>query len=219
MKIGVFDSGLGGKYVADRLSEIFQSDEILYVNDRSNLPYGDKTAKQIQTLTAAAIRPLLNAGCHAIVIACNSATTNAITYLRQQYPDIFFVGIEPMIKPAATLSQTKRIAVCATPATLNSSGYQQLKQLYGQNLEIIEPNCSDWARLIENGQTDKIDVESTAQDIVSQRCDVIVLGCTHYHYLKERFQLAAPGISILEPTDAIASRIANQLSKERSRTQ
>ena len=215
MKIGVFDSGLGGKYVADRLGNIFPGDEIIYVNDRHNLPYGDKTAQQIRQLTALAIQPLLDAGCHAIVIACNSATTNAIAYLRQQFPETFFIGIEPMIKPAAKLTTTGKIAVCATPATLASEGYVRLKDIYATNLEVIEPDCSTWASLIESNRSNEIDVATVGRQLVNQGCDVIVLGCTHYHYLKNRFQAVDSNLKILEPTDAIANRIANQLSKVR----
>lgn len=216
MKIGVFDSGLGGKYVADRLAEIFPQDDIRYVNDVNNLPYGDKTPEQLQQLTEAAIRPLLDANCDAIVIACNSATMNAIHYLRQTYPSFFFIGIEPMLKPAAQYSKTKTIAVCATPATLSSSSYANLKQKYVADYTVIEPDCATWAQIIENKKADTIDVDSLVASLVQQNCDVIVLGCTHYHYLKDRFQAAAPHVTILEPTDAIARRIKDQLIEARS---
>lgn len=215
MKIGVFDSGLGGKYVAQRLADIFPDDQIIYANDRDNLPYGDKTAAQLRQLTAVAIQPLLDADCQAIVIACNSATTNAIDWLRQKFPDTFFVGIEPMIKPASQLTKTGKIAICATPATLASSNYADLKLKYASGIEVVEPDCSSWATLIENNQADLIDVETTAMQLGDQGCDVIVLGCTHYHYLKNRFQASLPTAIILEPTDAIAERIASQLIKAR----
>lgn len=217
MKIGVFDSGRGGKYVADRLQVLFPDDDVHYVNDVTHLPYGEKTATELQQLTDAAIQPLLEDGSDVIVIACNSATTNAIAYLRQNYPATFFVGIEPMIKPAAQLTTTNTIAVCATPATLRSEAYASLKQRYASELTVIEPDCATWASLIEDARADEIDVEATVHQLHSQGCDTVVLGCTHYHYLKDRFQKAAPLLHILEPTDAIASRIAAQITTIRSR--
>ena len=207
MKIGVFDSGLGGKFVADDLQTYFPEAQIIYVNDRAHLPYGRRSAPDIQKLTLAAIQPLIQVNCPIIVIACNSATTNAINKLRAAYPQVFFVGLEPMIKPASQATQTNIVAVCATPATLKSANYQQLVKLYGNGLNILQPDCSTWAELIEAGQDHKIDVESLAAELVAAGCDSLVLGCTHYHYLKPRFRAAAPSLMIFEPTAAIAKRI------------
>ena len=219
MKIGVFDSGRGGKYVADRLTEIFPNDQITYVNDHAHVPYGSRTPDEIRRLTEAAIQPLLQAKNDAIVLACNTATTNAIAYLREVYPETLFVGIEPMVKPAARLTETGVIAVCATPATLTSSNYARLKSLHAKDIEVIEPDCATWAETIELGLSDTIDVAGTIAEVRSKNADVIVLGCTHYHYLKKQFLEAAPDMRILEPTDAIAGHIARSLSTAHSQLQ
>src|SRR5688500_4451990 len=120
MKLGIFDSGIGGEAVAASLHAAFPAAEIVTVNDREHLPYGDRTAEDITALTDAAIQPLLAGNCDVIVIACNSATAAAIETLRARYPEQLFVGLEPMIKPAAAMTKTGTIAVCATPATLGS---------------------------------------------------------------------------------------------------
>ena len=217
MKIGVFDSGRGGKYVADKLQELFPADTVLYVNDAAHLPYGDKSADEIRTLTDTAIQPLLEQECDCIVIACNSATTNAIAFLRAAHPSVFFIGIEPMLKPAALQSQTQSIAVCATPATLSSARYNELKARFTHGISIYEPNCSLWAQLIETHRQHEIPLVETIQEIRAHNADVVVLACTHYHYLKSDIQRLAPVLTVLEPTDAIARRIVDQVTAVRSR--
>lgn len=210
MKIGVFDSGIGGRIVADALQKMFPGDEIIYRNDHANVPYGSKTPSEIRRLTLAAVKPLVEGGCAIIVIACNTATTNAIEELRSHYPSVFFVGLEPMIKPAASLTKTRAIGVYATPATIKSSGYLSLKEKWAHNISVIEPDCSSWATLIENNRGDEINVDAVVKELAAAGCDVIVLACTHYHWLKNRF-LEATGsvITILEPTDAIAERVSH----------
>jgi len=209
MKIGVFDSGIGGKTIADALELAFLDDEIVYVNDRAHMPYGIKTPEEIKQLTLVAIHPLVVSGCKVIVIACNTASTNALEFLRTSYPKVFFVGLDPMIKPAAELTHTKVIGVCATSATLASPTYLRLKKAWCLGMQVVEPDCDSWATYIENEQADKVDVEAAVHSLIHLKCDVIVLACTHYHLLKPRFEVAAPNIIILEPTDAIGRRIAH----------
>lgn len=199
--------------MADRLKQLFPEVEIMFINDRENVPYGSKSAAKVFELTNAAIQPLIEAKCDAIVIACNTATTCAISELRSAYPDIHFVGIEPMIKPAALRSKTGVIAVLATPTTLNSHRYAALKRQWAARLTVLEPDCSNWATLIEHGQAERIDIESVVRDINRWEADVIVLGCTHYHWLKDRVRRAAgPGVEVLEPSDAIGARLDSLLS-------
>lgn len=209
MKIGVFDSGIGGKCVAEVLEQAFLSDTILYANDHEHVPYGAKTATEIQHLTEIALQPLLEAACDVIVIACNTATTNAIAELRAAHPNTFFIGLEPMVKPAAKYTHTDVIAVCATNATLHSQGYAHLKERWASNLTIIEPDCSTWATRIEDNESFGIDIEGLIEKLRMKKCDVIVLACTHYHWVKKRFVTAAPDMTILEPTDAIIERISH----------
>jgi len=213
VKIGVFDSGIGGQAVAERLQQLFPSIEVLFVNDSKNVPYGSRRRTDIIELTDRAIQPLLQANCDAIVIACNTATTNAISDLRSMHPDVHFVGIEPMIKPASQLTKSGVIAVLATPSTLSSRRYAELKQQWASMFTVLEPDCSNWAELIEHGQLERIDVQSVVGDVSHWGADVIVLGCTHYHWLKDRIHAAAgPAIRILEPTDAIGARLDSLLS-------
>lgn len=213
IKIGVFDSGIGGKAVAGRLTGLLPETEIIFVNDHKHVPYGSRPAREVQSLTEAAIQPLLAAHCDTIVIACNTATTEAIGYLRERYPNTPFVGFEPMVKPAAGRTKSGVIAVLATPGTLASTRYQHLKQTYAAHIKVIEPDCAPWATLIENNQAATVPVEATARDLLARNVDVIVLACTHYHWLKDRFVAAVNGHAhVLEPSDAIGARIEEILA-------
>jgi glutamate racemase len=208
MKLGVFDSGIGGEAVALELRRTFPKAEITTVNDHKHVPYGNKTADEIIKLTDDAIRPLLEMGCDIIVIACNTATALAINTLRQKYPNQKFVGIEPMIKTAAQLTKTGIIAVCATPATLGSQKYHQLVQKFGNNLQIIEPDCRNWAQMIENNQINYQEVEHTISDVCSKSADVIVLGCTHYHWIKDYIIKLSNGRAlVIDPSESIGRQI------------
>lgn len=212
MKIGVFDSGIGGMTVARRLQELIPSADIIFVDDHNHVPYGRRPDSEILALTTAAIQPLLEQKCDAIVIACNTATTVAIAHLREKYPETKFVGIEPMVKPASTLTKSGHIAILATPATLRSERYRELKAQWAPGITIEEPDCSSWAELIEMKKIDDIPLESVINDLLNKNVDVIVLACTHYHWLKPHIEkLVGSRTTILEPSDAIGRRVLGLL--------
>lgn len=213
MRIGVFDSGIGGEAIAAALEKQFPASEVLVVNDRKNIPYGSKPPHEIEQLTNAAIQPLLASKCDVIIIACNTATTAAITTLRTRYPSQFFIGIEPMIKTAAKTTKTGVVAVCATPATLASGRYHELKQHFGRHLHYIEPDCSNWASLIEANQMTRQHIDSMTREVLRSNADVIVLGCTHYHWIKDEIVKAAgTNATVLEPSEAIGRRVKELLN-------
>lgn len=208
MKIGVFDSGIGGEAVAAEIHALIPNAGVMTVNDHAHVPYGGRSKDEITALTDTAIQPLFDAGCDCIVLACNTATTNAIGALREKYPNQKFVGLEPMLKPARLLTRSQTIAVLATPATLASAQYAKLKLEWANDLTVLEPDCSTWASLIESGNMEEIDIRSSLEPLVSQGVDVIVLACTHYHWLKDSIQeYVGNTVSILEPSQAISSRI------------
>lgn len=212
MKLGVFDSGIGGEAVAAALRQTFSDAEIITANDRANVPYGAKTRDEVIRLTDRAVQPLLAANCDVIILACNTATTAAITTLRESYPYQKFIGIEPMIKPAATLTHTGTIAVCATPATLSSKRYRELIALYGSHLQIIEPDCHEWAYMIEHNQINHQKITDTIESVIAKNADIIVLGCTHYHWIKDDIITLTRGrATVLEPSDAIGRRVSELL--------
>lgn len=214
MKLGIFDSGIGGEAVALALQATFPRATIVTVNDHKNVPYGDKTLEEVARLTDIAVQPLFLAHCDIIIIACNTATAAAIKILRARYPQQKFIGIEPMIKPAAALSKSHTIAVCATPATLASENYHDLLHRYGSHLVVLEPDCSKWAYMIQSSQINRQYIEKTINDVCERGADVIVLGCTHYHWIKDLIvDIAAGRAQILEPSEAIGRRVAQLLQQ------
>ena len=214
MKLGVFDSGIGGEAIASSLKNAFPEATILTVNDREHLPYGDREPAEIIMLTDTAIRPLLSAKCDVIIIACNSATAAAIETLRERYPQQKFIGLEPMVKPAATLTKTGVITICATPATLASERYKRLKDTFATDITIYEPDCSSWARMIEDNTINERLIAGMVNRSIEQNSDVVVLACTHYHWIKHLItQLAGDNIEVLDPSDAIVRRVKTLAEK------
>jgi glutamate racemase len=212
MIIGVFDSGIGGKSIANKLQNDFPHEQILYVDDRPHVPYGNRTQEDITQLTEAAIQPLLLAHCDVIVLACNTATAAAIEHLRSTYPDIPFVGLEPMVKPAASLTKSKVIAVCATPSTLSSSRYESLKNAYAANITVLEPDCSKWASMVENDEVDHEIISRTISEVCDSGADVIVLACTHYHWIKDSIlKIADKRAVVIDPSESISKRVRSIL--------
>ena len=185
--IGVFDSGMGGKSVARALGRAFPDSAVIFRNDAQHVPYGDKTPEQLLSFIVPILQGLVDDGCQVIVIACNSATTTIITELRERIA-IPLVGVEPMVKPAAEQTKTGIIAVCATPLTLSSPRYAWLKKTYAKGITVLEPACNDWAYMIEHNQVNEALIRQQIIDVCTQGADVIVLGCTHYHWIQETIQ-------------------------------
>lgn len=212
MKIGVFDSGIGGKSVAIALKRAFPELEISYAQDKQHAPYGQKTAEELKQLVMPFMQAFEAEECEVIVIACNTVTTNIISYIRQRV-SVPVVGIEPMIKPAALSTKSKKIAVCATPATLKSSRYHELKNQFAKGIEVFEPDCSDWSSMIEAEQVDHKKIKAQIEQLCRRGADVIVLGCTHYHWIEQEIKAVAKKFNavVLQPEQAIVNRVMQVL--------
>jgi glutamate racemase len=189
-KIGVFDSGVGGESVVNAIQQAMPNTEVIYVEDKKNVPYGTKTPEELYALALPLLNTLSNSGCDVIVVACNTVTTTIIEKLRASLP-VPLIGVEPMIKPAAEQSKSGVIAVCATPATLRSPRYAWLKDTYAKNVKVLEPDCSDWAYMIETQQLDHQKIQTRINEVCQAGADMIVLGCTHYHWIEQDIQKIA----------------------------
>lgn len=209
--IGVFDSGIGGLSVANAIKKELPEYRIEYRQDSKNLPYGTKTKEQIYSYVKPIFDELADK-CDVIVVACNTVTTTLISKLRTEYK-LPIIGIEPMLKPACQLTKNSIVTVCATPTTLNSKRYKQLKSKYAKKVKIIEPDCSDWSTLIEKN---KITIGKIKQDIDPSfkiGSDVIVLGCTHYHWIENEIKkIVGNKAIILQPEKAIVARLKEILN-------
>jgi glutamate racemase len=213
MKIGVFDSGIGGLSVAHAIEAALPMAEVVFVTDPEHFPYATKTPAEIWEGIVPIFQSLVDQKCDAIVVACNTVSTTLIDRLRQSFADVPLLGLEPMIKPAVQLSASKIVCVCATPTTLASQRYHDLKQQYAAQAQIIEPDCSDWSKLIEENAINEAKLRAAIQPALAAGADVIVLGCTHYHWIESEIrELAGPGVEILQPEQAVISQLKRVLS-------
>ncbi len=185
--IGVFDSGLGGLSVLGALAETCPAADLVYAADTAHVPYGNKTPEQIRARVLAMGQALLNEGCTALVVACNTATAEAIEALRAAHPTIPVVGIEPGIKPAALNTQSGHIAVLATAATAKSQRLADLIGRHAPHKTVHMIPCHGWATEVEalNLKAPSIieDIHTQLLPLIHQGVDQVVLGCTHYDFL------------------------------------
>lgn len=208
MRIGIFDSGIGGEAIARDIALAFADATIVTVNDKDNVPYGNRPAEEIIRLTHSAVQPLLVGRFDYIVIACNTATAIAIEWLRSTHPSQTFIGLEPMVKPAAAQTKTGTIAVLATSATLSSDRYKNLKKEYLREKECIEPDCSAWATMIEDSDINELHIEQTIESVLGRGADVIVLACTHYHWIRGLIESIVDGrATVIDPSEAIIRQL------------
>ncbi|WP_347050489.1 glutamate racemase [Flavobacterium olei] len=212
--IGVFDSGIGGTSIWSAIHDLLPNEKTIYLADSKNAPYGQKSKDEIVALSKKNVEFLLENNCKIIVVACNTATTNAIVELRADY-DIPFVGIEPAIKPAANNSQTQVIGILATKGTLNSELFNKTAEMF-QNTTIIEQVGYGLVQLIEDGNLYSPEMtqllESYLQPMIDANIDYLVLGCSHYPYLIPQIQKILPDhIKIIDSGEAVARQTKNLL--------
>lgn len=214
MKIGVFDSGMGGKSVAAAIKHAMPEVQVIFKHDKRHLPYGSKTPVQLLEFVVPILESMQKQGCEVIVIACNSVTTTIIKDLRKKLT-VPLIGIEPMIKPAAATTKTGTIAVCATPTTLASPRYKELVDQYAQNITVIEPDCSNWAYMIEENAVNVNYVSGQIKSVCKKGADVIVLACTHYHWIREDIiaMAAEYDVQVIQPEEAIIRRLKQVIAQ------
>lgn len=212
MRIGVFDSGVGGLAVTHAIQKAYPEHQVEYVDDKAHVPYGNKTPDELQRLVTPILQDL-SSRCDVIVIACNTVTTTLITRLREIIP-VPLVGVEPMVKTGAEQTKSRIIAVCATPTTLGSERYAWLKATYAAGVTVIEPDCSDWSRMIESNQVDQDKIHMRIEAACQAGADVIVLGCTHYHWIQELIEeIAAGRATVIQPEPAIVAQLQRVLAE------
>jgi glutamate racemase len=211
--VGVFDSGVGGQSVINTIQKELPDLEIIYKDDKKHLPYGNKTVEEIHQLIRPIFKEFIDENCKVIVIACNTVTTSLIKQLREEF-NVPMVGMEPAVKPAAEATKSKVIAVCATPRTLESERYSWLKDQFTKGVRIIEPDCSDWALMIENDQIDRKKIAKTIRVVLDQGADQIVLGCTHYHWIEDEINEIAQGkAAVIQPEKPVVRQLKTVLEQ------
>lgn len=211
--VGVFDSGIGGLSVLRELEKILPNEDFYYYGDSLNNPYGEKSDEELFSITSGVVDYLVNKGCKLIVIACNTATTRCMKYLREKYKDIIFVGTVPAIKVACD-RDFKNTLVMATPATIESERTMELIRdniRKDQNIYLVA--CPGLANAIEDNDQEKIKeiLKDTFREYKDKEIDSIVLGCTHYPFIKEDILKEMPGVILLDGSRGVAMEVKRQL--------
>jgi len=215
--IGLFDSGFGGFSVLLHLRAALPSEHFIYFADNAHLPYGDKDGSYIRARAAAIGQFLLDQGCKAIVIACNTATAAAAETLRSMVT-IPVIAIEPALKPAAMQSKTRKVGVLATEGTMRSERMADLLSRFGQEVMVYQQACPGLADQVEMGQCDAPETRALLRRFLAPMLeagvDTIVLGCTHYPFLRRAIlNIAGDGVSLVDAGEAVARQTLRRLAE------
>lgn len=215
--VGIFDSGVGGTSIWKEIKRLLPNEDTIYLADSKNAPYGQKSKEEILELSVKNTDLLLSKDCKLIVVACNTATTNAIDYLRENY-HVPFIGIEPAIKPAALQSNSKKVGVLATRGTLSSSLFHSTSEIHASGIKIIEQEGTGLVPLIERGKVHSSETRALLKKFVSPMLkhgiDYLVLGCTHYPYLIPVLKEILPDhVKIIDSGEAVARQTKAVLEK------
>ncbi len=216
--IGVYDSGVGGISLWRAIRASLPNESMVYLGDGANCPYGDKSPEEVTELAFMAVQRLLDEGCKMIVIACNTATSTAISKLRDRYTDIPFVGMEPAIKPACQQTKTGVIAVLATKRSLESELFCATQMKYAAGIEVITQVGEGFVEIVEKGREESDEAYNIVKPIIDvmadKMVDKIVLGCTHYPFLTPHIKRAIGDrkIDIIDPSLAIVRRVRRLLT-------
>ena len=210
--IGIFDSGLGGISVWQALHKALPSESLIYLGDGARCPYGSRTEAEVLRFTVEAVERLLAEGCKMIVVACNTATAVAIKTLRERYPDIPFVGLEPAVKPAALKTQTGVIGVLATERSLQGDHFRRAEAKYGADVKILKHVGEGFVEAVEQNEEQMPEtaelVRKAVLPLVEGGADKIVLGCTHYPFLRDVIAgIVGDGVEIIDSSEAVARRV------------
>lgn len=211
--IGVFDSGVGGLSVLRSIREQMPEESVLYFGDQGHVPYGPRSMGQIQSFSAGITRFLLDHGSKLIVVACNTASAAALTYLRESFPGVSFVGMEPAVKPAAETTKTGRVGVLATPATFQGALYASVVERFGAGVELFQHTCPGLVSQIEKGELDSAATRAILEDalhpMLEKNIDTVVLGCTHYPFVIPLIQEVVGGaelVRVIDPAPSVAKQ-------------
>ena len=212
----MFDSGVGGISVLRALVGALPHESFLYFGDSAWAPYGEKTRDQVVRRSRAIVDDLLDKGCKAVVIACNTATSAAASTLRADYAHVPIIGVEPALKPATLAPGVSRILVMATPITLRLDKYQQLAEKWGSGREVISVPCPGLAGRIERGDLEAPDVVELIGDLVGAyrgRIDAVVLGCTHYPFVARQIREVVGDVPLFDGAEGTARQLERKLAE------
>ena len=214
--VGVFDSGVGGISILQGLMRELPHERFVYFGDSANAPYGEKTPEQVLDLSRSIVDSLVCAGCKAVVIACNTATSAAANALRAEYDDIPIVGVEPALKPAVLAERRGRVLVMATPMTVRLEKFRHLMDEWGDAAQVDAVPCWGLAARIEQGHLGDDDVRDLIEELVGSyagNVDAVVLGCTHYPFVADRIREVLGDIPFFDSAQGTARQLRRRLDE------
>lgn len=216
LPIGVFDSGVGGLSVLKSIRSLLPEESVLFLADQLHVPYGPRPIAQVREFAESITRFLLDQGVKLVVVACNTASAAALIHLRQTFPDIPFVGMEPAVKPAAEKTETGVVGVLATPATFQGALYASVLERFAQGVHVLQDTCPGLVEQIENGALNGTKtrgiLEKALQPMLSHKIDTVVLGCTHYPFVISLIEeISGPGVRVIDPSPAVARQVKRVL--------
>lgn len=216
--IGVFDSGVGGLSVLAEIQQLLPNESLLYVADCGHIPYGEKTPEFIRQRCSVMAGFFREQGAKALVLACNTATVAGVADLRRDFPDWPIVGMEPAVKPAAAATRSGVVGVLATTGTLQSAKFAALLDRFATDVRVITQPCPGLVELIESGDLHSSQLRTLLQGYVepllASGCDTIILGCTHYPFLKPMLRAMIPAdISLIDTGAAVARQLQRLLAE------
>ena len=217
--IGVFDSGVGGLSVLREIHAQLPHEALLYVADSGHVPYGEKSAEFIRERSQRIAEFLLGQGAKALVLACNTATVAAVADLRERYPDLPIVGMEPAVKPAAAATRSGVVGVLATTGTLKSARFAALLDRFASDVRVVTQPCPGLVECVEAGDLDSPSVRQLLQGYVepllAAGCDTLILGCTHYPFLRPLLRELVPAdVALIDTGAAVARQLQRLLEQD-----
>ena len=214
--IGIFDSGVGGLSVLKEVQNQYPAEDLIYLADQAHVPYGIRSKEEVLAYANGIVRFLLGKECKLIIVACNTASAVALAALREKYPDVPFVGMEPAVKPAAADTRSGVVGVLATPATFQGDLYASTVERFARGVKILQDTCPGLVEQIETGYIDdpktrKI-LENALEPMLAEGVDEVVMGCTHYPFVIPIIQdIVGEGVRVIDPAPAIAKQAGRML--------
>jgi glutamate racemase len=221
--IGLFDSGVGGVSVLRAIREQMPEESVIYFGDQGHIPYGPRPMEQIRNFSEAITKFLLEKNAKIIVVACNTASAAALKYLREKFPDVQFVGMEPAVKPAAEHTQTGKVGVLATPATFQGALYASVVERFANGVKLFQDTCPGLVQQIEQGNLSGEETRRILKDalgpMLEKNIDTVVLGCTHYPFVIPLIQkIVGNNVRVIDPAPAVAKQTGRLLEARGMRT-
>lgn len=217
--IGIFDSGVGGLSVLREIRAQMPNEHLIYFGDQAHVPYGPRPMTQIQNFSEGITRFLLKHHSKIIVVACNTASAAALKSLRETFPAVKFVGMEPAVKPAAEKTQTGKVGVLATPATFQGALYASVVERFANGVELFQNTCTGLVGQIEKGELDtpatRAILENALLPMLEKNIDTVVLGCTHYPFVIPLIEeIAGKNVRVIDPAPAVAKQVKRLLEAD-----